>query len=119
VDDLKGARADVSLRIDGDITGLPATTGTTVYRIVQEALTNASRHAPGAAVLVAVVVDGDRVDVSVDSSGRPGDGTGMGLRNMCERAEAVGGTCTAGPGGRGWLVTASLPNRAGPDGRAG
>jgi signal transduction histidine kinase len=70
-------------------------------------------------VLVAVAVADDRVDVTVDSSGAPGRGTGMGLVNMRERAEAVGGTCTAGPGGRGWLVTASLPNRVAPNGRAG
>ena len=109
VDDLRAARADVSLDLDGDLDAVPATTGTTVYRIVQESLTNASRHAPGAAVLVRVSVRGDRVDVLVDSAGAPGRGAGMGIANMQERAAAVGGTCSAGPGGHGWLVRASLP----------
>jgi signal transduction histidine kinase len=112
VADLRAAQADVSLDLDGDLDAVPATTGTTVYRIVQEALTNASRHAPGAPVRVHVAARDDRVDVSVDSAGAPGDGVGMGLANMKERAEAVGGTCAAGPGGRGWLVRASLPRVA-------
>jgi signal transduction histidine kinase len=59
-----------------------------------------------------VVARDDRVDVSVDSTGSPGRGSGMGLANMRERAEAVGGTFGAGPGGQGWLVNASLPRGA-------
>jgi signal transduction histidine kinase len=110
VNDLQATHADVSLTVDGDVTQMAATTGTTIYRIVQEALTNASRHAPGAAVQVAVALHDDRAELSVDSNGAPGHGTGMGLLNMRERAEAVGGTFTAGPGGHGWIVTASLPN---------
>jgi signal transduction histidine kinase len=117
VSDLQAAQADVSLTVDGDVTALPSTTGATVYRIVQEALTNASRHAPGARVTVSVAVHGDSVDVCVDSSGPAGQGTGMGVRNMQERAEAVGGTCTAGPGGHGWVVTALLPTGMRSNGR--
>lgn len=112
VADLRAAQEDVALELDGDFDGIPATTATAVYRIVQESLTNASRHAAGAPVRVRVVARPDRVDVSVDSAGAPGRGAGMGLANMRERAEAVGGTCTAGPGGRGWLVQASLPRVA-------
>jgi signal transduction histidine kinase len=56
-----------------------------------------------------VSVPGPTVEVSVDSAGRAGSGSGSGLRNMSERAQALGGTLTAGPGGRGWLVRASLP----------
>src|SRR5205085_10438346 len=102
----------------GDLEDLPATTGTTVYRIVQEALTNASRHAPGATVRVRVSARDDRVEVTVDSDGAPGNGTGMGVGNMQERAAAVGGTCSAGPGGHGWLVHASLPRVAATNGTA-
>jgi signal transduction histidine kinase len=109
-DDIRAAQSDVSLVVEGDVSAVPATTGTTVYRIVQESLTNSARHAPGAAVEVLVSVRDEVVEVSVDSGGRPGDGSGMGLANMRERARAVGGTCSAGPGGRGWLVTASLPS---------
>jgi signal transduction histidine kinase len=109
VDDLRAAQVDVSLDAEGDLNQLPATIGTTVYRIVQESLTNASRHAPGAAVRVRVAAVADKVELSVHSDGSPGHGSGMGLPNMRERAEAVGGSCTAGPDGGGWLVQASLP----------
>src|SRR5436305_4619965 len=118
VDDLRAAQADVSLDVDGDFDHVPATTGTAVYRLVQESLTNAARHAPGSTVRVQVCASRERVDVSVDSAGVPGRGTGMGLANMRERAEAVGGTCTAGPGGHGWLVLASLPVGDGGAGEA-
>lgn len=109
VDDLRAAQANVSLIVHGNVDEVPATTGMTAYRIVQESLTNASRHAAGAAVAVYVDVRDDQVEVSVDSGGAPGSGSGMGLLNMKERAEAVGGTLSAGPGGNGWLVIASLP----------
>jgi signal transduction histidine kinase len=114
VQEIRAAGADVTLVADGDTTGLPATTGSTVYRIVQEALTNASKHAPGSPVLVTIAMHNGQVEVSVDSAGSPGQGSGLGLASMRERAQAVGGTCTAGPGGRGWLVHARLPARAGP-----
>jgi signal transduction histidine kinase len=109
VDQVRDAGVDVSLAIEGDVERLPATTGSTVYRIVQEALTNAAKHAPGASVAVSAAVRRTCIEVDVDSAGSPGRGAGMGLVNMRTRAEAVGGTCTAGPGGRGWLVRASLP----------
>jgi signal transduction histidine kinase len=109
VEDWRAAQAEISLTVEGDTTALPATTGATLYRIVQEALTNAARHAPGRPTHVAVRVHDEGVDLSVDSAGTPGTGTGMGLLNMKARAEAVGGTCDAGPGGDGWRVQASLP----------
>lgn len=71
------------------------------YRIVQEALTNAVRHAPGAAVDVHVEQREDTVVIAVDS--------GHGLRGMRERAESAGGTCVAGPDGDGFAVRAELP----------
>jgi signal transduction histidine kinase len=114
VDQLRCAGADVSLAVHGDLTALPETAGATVYRIVQEALTNATRHALGSPVAVRVDAADSGVEVYVDSAGPPGNGSGMGLNNMAERARALGGTCTAGagPGGSGWLVHASLPVRA-------
>jgi signal transduction histidine kinase len=66
---------------------------------------------------VGVTVSDEDVTVLVDSAGPPGHGSGMGLINMAERAGALGGSCTAGPGGHGWLVTATLPRRA-AEGRA-
>ena len=118
VDELRAAQADVSLVVDGDLNELPATTGATVYRIVQESLTNAARHAPGSNVQVRVATHDGRVDVDVESSGSAGGGSGMGLASMQERAEAVGGTLHAGPGGNGWIVHASLPRVARTDGDA-
>ena len=106
------AGVKVDLAVDGDPSALPETVGSTVYRIVQEAVTNAAKHAPGTPVTVRVAVAGEDVQVLVDSAGPPGNGSGMGLINMAERAAALGGTCTAGPGGHGWLVTATLPRRA-------
>jgi signal transduction histidine kinase len=109
VQQVRDAGADVSMVIEGDVATLPATTGSTIYRIVQEALTNATRHAPSCPVSVRVVARRGRADVDIDSAGPPTEGTGLGLTSMRERAEAVGGTCSAGPGGRGWVVHASLP----------
>jgi signal transduction histidine kinase len=111
---LRETGADIGLTIDGDTAALPATTGSAVYRIVQEALTNAARHAPGRPVTVRVAVTRGQVEVVVDSAGPPGQdsGAGLGLVSMRERAQAVGGSCTAGPGGSGWLVRAALPGHA-------
>jgi signal transduction histidine kinase len=117
IDRFRAARADVTLTVDGPVDGLPATTGLAVYRIVQEALTNAIKHAPGAAIAVDVTVEaardigepGPAVTVRVDSSGPPREGSGLGMISMRERAESVGGRCVAGPGGHGWLVQARLP----------
>ncbi len=110
-----GAGSDVALEVDPVLVGrpedtsVPATTSTNAYRIVQEALTNAARHAPDAPVEVHVHADGQDLDVRVDSAGPPGQGQGLGLVSMRERAEAVGGSCTAGPAGGGWSVHARLP----------
>ena len=109
VGQLRRAGADVTLVVDGDLATLPSTTGSALYRIAQEALTNATKHAPGSAVQVRVGITGDTVDCSVGSAGPAGQGSGMGLQGMRERALAVGGTCSAGPDGRGWRVHACLP----------
>jgi signal transduction histidine kinase len=91
---------------------VPATVGLAVYRIVQEALTNAAKHAPGAPVTVRVAV-GPSVAIRVASAGRPRSGTGLGLDGMRERAETLGGTLRAGAEEPGWVVAAELPLPAG------
>jgi signal transduction histidine kinase len=113
VERYRSAGTDVTLTVEGEIAGLPATTGLAVYRIAQEALTNAAKHAPGSPTAVRLTVGDGRVTLTADSQAEPGSlaepGTGLGLVSMRERAESLGGSCEAGPGGRGWLVRATLP----------
>lgn len=103
------AGADVDFRAVGDVASLPSTVGLALYRILQESLTNAIKHAPGSAITVELTVAAASCELSVDSAGAPHSGDGLGLRSMRERAEALGGTCAAGPGGHGWMVLAKLP----------
>ncbi|MFY9930010.1 MAG: histidine kinase [Streptosporangiaceae bacterium] len=105
----QAAGADVTLTVDGDAGRLPATVGLAVYRILQEALTNVIRHAPGAPASARLVVSEREATLTVDSLGKPGAGTGHGVPGMRERAESIGGSCSAGPSGAGWLVRASFP----------
>jgi len=114
VERFQAAGADVTFTVEGDTAGLPATAGLAVYRILQEALTNAAKHAPGAPTAVRLAVGAERVTLTADSLAEPGTGTGLGVVSMRERAESLGGTCEAGPGGRGWLVRATLPLGARP-----
>ena len=111
VEQFRSAGADVTLIVEGDVAGLPATTGLAVYRIAQEALTNAAKHAPGAPTEVGLRVWAGEVTLTADSRTVPGKtaSAGLGVLSMRERAESVGGSCEAGPGGRGWLVRARLP----------
>jgi len=113
VERFRSAGADITLTVEGDTGSLPATTGLAVYRIAQEALTNAAKHAPGAPTTVRLAVGAGRVTLIADSPAEPGSvarpGTGLGVVSMRERAESLGGTCEAGPGGHGWLVRATLP----------
>jgi signal transduction histidine kinase len=93
----------------------PPEVASTVYRVVQEALTNITRHAPGArSVVVSVSHDARelRVEVTDDApAARPHrPGGGYGLVGMRERVEALGGRLRAGPRpGAGWAVEARLP----------
>jgi signal transduction histidine kinase len=101
----------VRLIVSGDRPDLPAPLDLAAYRIVQEALTNAVRHAGEATATVLVRYNADHVVVEV---GDDGDGAeapeGNGIRGMRERAAALGGTLAAGPRpGGGFLVRASLP----------
>jgi signal transduction histidine kinase len=94
------------------------TTGTDVaaFRIVQEALTNALKHAPGSRVLVRVdeLADGVRLVVEDDGPGPSGSSPGHGLQGMRERAQIHGGTVDAGPRPQGgFRVEAHLPHDAG------
>ena len=84
------------------------------YRIVQEALTNARRHAPGAAVDVSITYGAGQVSLRIRDNGpgpAPGSADGHGLSGMRERAAAVGGRLRTGVSGAagGFVVEATLP----------
>jgi signal transduction histidine kinase len=109
VDRFRGAGAEVEFEPACDVTSVPATASTTLFRIAQEAFTNAAKHAPGQRLSVRLTGGRGRVELIVDSEGAPGTGHGTGLESMRERAEAVGGSCQAGPANGGWRVQASVP----------
>ena len=92
---------DVHLEMSGDVEALPDSIRLTVYRIVQEGLTNARKHAPDAHVDVVVAEQDGGVDVRVVNAAgsRPGDVVdgGWGLVGLLERVEMYGGTFAAGP----------------------
>jgi signal transduction histidine kinase len=110
-----GAGLEVHTRVEGTPRPLPAGVDLAAFRIVQEALTNVTRHAgPATATVLVAYGDGD-LTVQVDDDGRgngaPGaTGGGNGIRGMRERAAALGGDLTAGPRpGGGFRVSAHLP----------
>ena len=106
----------VDIEISGDLDGFPPAVGTAIYRLAQESVTNAVRHARDATrIEVRVTADDTSVRLRVRDDGhadatRPTVTPGYGLVGMIERAGLLGGTCEAGPNpDRGWTVTAVLP----------
>jgi signal transduction histidine kinase len=105
----------VEVSLTGSVSGLPAPVDTAVYRIAQEALTNAVRHARRATrISIDVSRVEDRVLLRVVddglATGRSDSHRGFGLTGMAERAELLGGSFSAGPGAQGgWVVETMLP----------
>ncbi len=107
----------IEFTVTGDEGRLGGQVGEAALRVIQEALTNVRKHAAGAEVKVAVVIQDDqlcvtvenRVLVSVAPSGLAAAGGGYGLRGMRERAALLGGTLAAGPTRDGWRVELRLP----------
>lgn len=109
------SRPRVRVLVEGDAADLSEAVGSVVYRLAQESLTNALRHAHGAReVRIEVVVGDDVVRLLVADDGRADGvpGAGFGLVGMRERAALLGGSLTAGPAPEGgWVVRADLPRQ--------
>ncbi|MFF5705319.1 sensor histidine kinase [Streptomyces sp. NPDC012794] len=130
VDRAAAAGLDVRLDVQGEPgseDGPPAV-GRAVHRVVQEALTNVAKHAPGHRVTVLVRHTGDRTRVSVtdepvpgvsaprddaDRHAVPAEDHHFGLIGLDERVRLAGGSFTSGPEGGGFAVRATLPHRPG------
>jgi len=113
-------RPCVEVTLSGEFDDLSPAVGAAIYRLAQESITNARRHARHATqVVVAVTGDADRVRLTIDDDGSSGAGgrgpAGYGLVGMRERASLLGGTFHAGPAAeRGWRVEAVLPRTGTP-----
>jgi signal transduction histidine kinase len=114
-DSVRAVGLPVNLVIDGDPAALPAAVDVSVYRIVQEALTNVLKHAGPARADVTIGCADEEVTIEVadNGAGEPGDGSpggGHGLAGMRERAAVFGGELRAGPRpAGGFAVRARLP----------
>ena len=110
-----GARANgLDVTLDAGHGPVPTPVGLAAYRIVQESLTNAMKHAAEGRVHVALGRADGTLDIRVTSPYRPGDtprvpGSGAGLAGMRERAVLLGGSFAAGPDDALWTVRAALP----------
>jgi signal transduction histidine kinase len=111
----------IEVHVSGDVDDIRSSVGAAAYRIAQEAVTNAVRHARHATqIVVSVAADPDCVRLTVRDDGDPVAAArahdGYGVVGMTERATLLGGTVHAGPcAERGWAVVAVLP-RLGPAG---
>lgn len=113
---LTGA-AQADLVVSGDPRPLPPEATLALYRVAQESLTNAAKHAPGAPATVSLRYGPDEVHLRVengDAGAPPGElaatGAGFGLDGIRERVRLLGGEVAAGPAGGGWLVEATVPS---------
>lgn len=114
VDSVRGEGLVVDYRPSGDFADVPARVGVALYRIAQEALHNAIRHAPSADTRVTVAVTAIGVDLKVDSVGvqpklADANRTHFGLIGMRERAAMIGAELEAGATEQGWRVRCRVP----------
>ncbi|MEO3776532.1 sensor histidine kinase [Micromonospora sp. B11E3] len=116
VDRFTGQGPPARLRMPGRTDDWPPEVTSTVYRIVQEALTNVARHAPHARAVTVTVEQDDKeitvevVDDAPPAPARHGQRGGYGLIGMRERVQSLGGALRVGPrAGGGWSVLATLP----------
>ena len=115
VDQCVQAGLPVEVTVEGEPVDLPASVELSAYRIVQESLTNALKHAGPATASVELTYGADELQVRIHDDGRgaattAANGAGQGLVGMRERVEAFGGSLSAGPRtGGGFAVDAILP----------
>ena len=114
VDRVRAAGLDVDLHVEGDPGTLPPSVGITVFRVVQESLTNVVKHAGPARADVHLEIGTEHVDVQVVDDGRGpaarDGGSGQGHIGMRERVETFGGDLDVGPRpGGGFRVRARVP----------
>jgi signal transduction histidine kinase len=115
VDHARAGGLTVELRMRGDFSGVPPGVGVAVYRIAQEALANAARHAPRAHTALELELVDRRVVLLAETSGPIEEEAGepgrarYGLIGMRERATALGGECSAAATADGWRVSCWLP----------
>lgn len=113
-------RPSVEVTLAGELDDLSPAVGAAIYRLAQESITNARRHARHATrITVAVTGDADHIRLTVDDDGSSGTPartlSGYGLVGMRERVTLLGGTFHAGPNAdRGWRVEANLPRTGVP-----
>ncbi|MFI6817502.1 sensor histidine kinase [Nonomuraea sp. NPDC050328] len=105
----------VTLSVEGERGDLPPVVERAAHRIVQEALTNVAKHAPGAAAAVQVRHTATETEVLVENGPAdivefPSRGGGRGLIGLNERVRLAGGSLTYGPSGSGFAVRARLPH---------
>jgi signal transduction histidine kinase len=125
IDEARAGGLAVYLRMRGNLADLPAGIGIAVYRIAQEALANAARHAPRARtdMLLERAEDGVRLEATtvgpvLAASAGERDRPRYGLAGMRERATVLGGALSAGPAPDGWRVSCWLPVDAADGGLA-
>ena len=116
VDHARAGGQTVELRICGDLSAIPPSVGVALYRIVQESLANAARHAPSARTALSLELADGHVSLVAQTAGpvlaAPADEPQRrryGLIGMRERATALGGEFAAGPTSEGWRVSCRLP----------
>ncbi len=120
VEQARTAGQDVDLQVDGDAERAPTAHRLALYRIVQESLSNARKHAAGAPVRIRLSYTAPATTLEVTNT--PGAvaaelaGSGYGLVGLRERVTALGGDLQAGPAGAGaWRLAATLPHPTGAD----
>jgi signal transduction histidine kinase len=119
IEQARGTGLEVSFEVDGERPAdVPEAVQLAAFRIVQESLTNARRHAPGAATQVDLAYRSDGLRLAIENDmGHTGNGSGrpgVGILGMQERSAALGGTLEAGRFGERFRVVAELPYRRGP-----